>query len=86
MKVLKKLVILFFAIVITTTIKETYFVAGTWQYLLLQSLSLSLILFFIYHFIAFQLRSKRDTAHHERRNAAQECEEREQVTHRAIRK
>ncbi|MBA8779775.1 hypothetical protein HR080_10570 [Staphylococcus schleiferi subsp. coagulans] len=83
---LKKLVILFFAMVITTTIKETYFVAGTWQYLLLQSLSLSLILFFIYHFIAFQLRSKRYTAHHERHNAAQEYEEREQVTHRAIRK
>ncbi len=86
MKVLKKLVILFFAMVITTTIKESYFVTGTWQYLLLQSLSLSLILFFIYHFIVFQFGSKRDAAQHEHHNAVQERVEHEQVPQRIVRK
>lgn len=59
---LKKLMLLFFGMVITTTIAETYLIAGTWQYLLLQSLSLAFILFFIYHFVVFQLQEKREVA------------------------
>ncbi|QLK86761.1 hypothetical protein [Staphylococcus sp. 17KM0847] len=56
---LKRLALLFIALMITTTIAETYLIAGTWQYLLMQSLSLSIIGFFIYHFIIFQLQEKR---------------------------
>ncbi|EGQ3296812.1 hypothetical protein G9L99_002216 [Staphylococcus pseudintermedius] len=56
---LKKLMLLFFAMVISTTIAETFLIAGTWQYLLMQSLSLAFIIFFIYHFVVFQLQEKR---------------------------
>lgn len=51
---LKRLGFIFLAMVITTTIADTYLIAGTWQYLLMQSMALSCILFFIYHFIVFQ--------------------------------
>ncbi|ARJ50564.1 hypothetical protein [Staphylococcus lutrae] len=56
---LKKLAGLFLGMVMTTTVAETYLIAGTWQYLLLQSITLAFILFFIYHFIGFQLQEKR---------------------------
>lgn len=52
---LKKLALLFLALVITTTIAETYLIAGTWQYLLMQSFSLSIIGFFIYNYVVFRL-------------------------------
>ncbi|MBI5974353.1 hypothetical protein [Staphylococcus canis] len=55
---LKKLMLLFIAMVVTTTIAETYLIAGTWEYLLMQSLSLSIIIFFIYNFVVFQLQHK----------------------------
>ncbi|UXR78134.1 MULTISPECIES: hypothetical protein [unclassified Staphylococcus] len=52
---LKKLTLLFLALVITTTIAETYLIAGTWQYLLMQSFSLSIIGFFVYNYVVFRL-------------------------------
>lgn len=55
---LKKFVLLFIALVITTTIAENLLIAGTWQYLFMQSISLSIIIFFIYHYIVFTVKHK----------------------------
>lgn len=55
---LKKLLLLFIAMIVTTTIAETYLIAGTWQYLMMQSLTLSIIIFFVYHFVVFQAKQK----------------------------
>ncbi|MEJ7541479.1 hypothetical protein [Staphylococcus intermedius] len=84
---LKKLMLLFFGMVISTTIAETFLIAGTWQYLLMQSLSLTFILFFIYHFVVFQLREKRQTdRHQERQVIIKEEPEDESVKKRLVRK
>ncbi|HHU6749995.1 TPA: hypothetical protein ACUI23_000669 [Staphylococcus pseudintermedius] len=84
---LKKLMLLFLGMVISTTIAETYLIAGTWQYLFMQSLSLALILFFIYHFVVFQLQEKRqEKRHQERRFVVKEEPEDEHVKKRLVRK
>lgn len=57
-RMLKQFLFLFIALVISTSIAENYLIAGTWQYLFMQSLSLSIIIFFIYHFIVFTVRDK----------------------------
>lgn len=84
---LKKLMLLFFGMVISTTIAETFLIAGTWQYLLMQSLSLTFILFFIYHFVVFQLQEKRQDARHQKRQiVVKEEQEDENVPKPLVRK
>ncbi|PCF43849.1 hypothetical protein [Staphylococcus delphini] len=84
---LKKLMLLFFGMVISTTIAETYLIAGTWQYLFMQSISLALILFFIYHFVVFQLQERRqEDRHQERQFVVKEESDNESVKKRLVRK
>ncbi|WP_086428028.1 hypothetical protein [Staphylococcus cornubiensis] len=84
---LKKLMLLFFGMVISTTIAETFLIAGTWQYLLMQSLSLTFILFFIYHFVVFQFQEKRQKdRHQDRQIIVKEEPEDESVKKRLVRK
>ncbi|UXS22107.1 hypothetical protein [Staphylococcus delphini] len=84
---LKKLTLLFFGMVISTTIAETYLIAGTWQYLFMQSISLALILFFIYHFVVFQVQERRqEDRHQERQFVVKEEPDDERVKKRLVRK
>ncbi len=55
---LKNFLFLFIALVVSTSIAENYLIAGTWQYLFMQSISLSIIIFFIYHFIRFKVKDR----------------------------
>ncbi|WP_182477754.1 hypothetical protein [Mammaliicoccus sciuri] len=41
---LKNFLFLFIALVVSTSIAENYLIAGTWQYLFMQSISLSSII------------------------------------------
>ncbi|AJC95282.1 hypothetical protein [Staphylococcus hyicus] len=61
---LKKFVLLFVALVISTTIAENLLIAGTWQYLFMQSISLSIIIFFIYHYIVFTVKHQQTDKNH----------------------
>lgn len=84
---LKKLMLLFFAMVISTTIAETFLIAGTWQYLLMQSLSLAFIIFFIYHFVVFQLQEKwQEKRYQDRQWIVNKEHEDENVKKRLVRK
>ncbi|WP_133171302.1 hypothetical protein [Staphylococcus chromogenes] len=62
---LKNFLFLFIALVVSTSIAENYLIAGTWQYLFMQSISLSIIIFFIYHFIRFKVKDRQTEEHQE---------------------
>ncbi|PTK68426.1 hypothetical protein BUZ28_01625 [Staphylococcus borealis] len=54
-----RLCIIFFVFVTNTTITQLWTVEGTWENLLLQSMSLSMIIVFLFYYVGFVIAEKK---------------------------
>ena len=54
-----KLYILFLAFIINTTITRVWTIEGTWENLLLQSMSMSMMFVFLFYYVRFMLENRK---------------------------